>query len=307
MKYLLLILSMSILLSGELEVDGNLKVTGTIQNDSLAQVISNLQAQITALQTQLANMECINNGVIPQGYCDCFGNIVDICGICGGDALSEDECNYIFDIDGNYYESVELGSQLWLAENLRVTRYQNGDTIPEIVENDEWLSTSSGAYSTIYDNQGTHTHIYGLLYNWYAADDERGLCMEGWHVPSNEEWVELEMFLGMSEEEANSNGGQGTDEGSKLAGNSDLWNDGVLENNPEFDTSGFAAVPAGLRYGDGSGEYTERNGVFYGWTSTEGSNNNSKPLGEIHYNYAGINYSVGRRKTYGLSIRCIKD
>ena len=86
---------MSILLSGELEVDGNLKVTGTIQNDSLAQVIANLQAQITALQTQLAQLECINSGNIPTGYCDCYGNVLDACEICNGDGPEENyDCEY---------------------------------------------------------------------------------------------------------------------------------------------------------------------------------------------------------------------
>ena len=73
---------MSILLSAEMEVDGDLKVTGTIQNDSLAQVIANLQAQITALQNQAIQLECINNGVIPEGYCDCNGGIIDACYNC---------------------------------------------------------------------------------------------------------------------------------------------------------------------------------------------------------------------------------
>ena len=93
---------MSILLSAEMEVEGDLKVTGTIQNDSLAQVIANLQAQITALQNQVIQLECINNGNIPAGDCDCFGNVLDVCGDCGGDAISEDECeiNYTLSFDG---------------------------------------------------------------------------------------------------------------------------------------------------------------------------------------------------------------
>ena len=96
---------MSILLSGELEVDGNLKVTGTIEgtikNDSLAQVIANLQAQITALQFQITQMGCINNGIIPEGYCDCDFNVFDACGECGGDALSEEDCiDYVLSFDG---------------------------------------------------------------------------------------------------------------------------------------------------------------------------------------------------------------
>jgi hypothetical protein len=82
MKYLFLILSTSILLPAELEVDGNLKVTGAIQNDSLAQIIAQLEARI-------AQLECTNSGNIPAGYCDCYGNILDICGSCGGSAISD--------------------------------------------------------------------------------------------------------------------------------------------------------------------------------------------------------------------------
>jgi hypothetical protein len=104
MKYLFLILSTSILLPAELEVDGNLKVTGAIQNDSLAQIIAQLEARI-------AQLECTNSGNIPAGYCDCYGNILDICGSCGGSAISEEECS-VADIDGNTYETIEIGNQI---------------------------------------------------------------------------------------------------------------------------------------------------------------------------------------------------
>ena len=129
MTKLLPILLMSILLSGELEVDGDLKVTGTIQNDSLAQVILLQQQQINILLNTIAELElrislleCPNNGIVPTGYCDCFGNVLDVCDICGGDITDEVDCpNYAlsFNGDGNY---VDCGNDesLNITENITV-------------------------------------------------------------------------------------------------------------------------------------------------------------------------------------------
>ena len=117
MTKLLPILLMSILLSAELEVDGDLKVTGTIQNDSLAQVIANLQAQIAALHAKVELLECQHSGIIPSGYCDCNYNVLDACGVCAGNAISYDEC-YVTDIDGNTYEKLFFGDQVWMARYL---------------------------------------------------------------------------------------------------------------------------------------------------------------------------------------------
>ena len=110
----------------------------------------------------------------------------------------------VTDIDGNVYETVVIGNQLWMAENLKVTHYSNGDEIPTGFSDEEWYSNDSwlttGAYA-IFENNSSIAEIYGNLYNWYAVDDERGLCPENFHVPSDDEWKELEMFLGMSQEE----------------------------------------------------------------------------------------------------------
>jgi len=108
-----------------------------------------------------------------------------------------------------------------MAENLKVTNYNNGDEIHNITNGSDWIGLSTGAYGD-YDNNPTNSETFGKLYNWYTVDDDSGVCPEGWHVPSDEEFMELEMYLGMSEEDANSEGYRGTDEGSKLADNSDL-------------------------------------------------------------------------------------
>jgi len=205
---------------------------------------------------------------------------------------------------------LQIGEQLWMAENLKVTHYSDGSEIPNITNNADWdLFLITGAYGD-YDNDPANSETYGRLYNWYAVDDSRGVCPEGWHVPSDEEFMELEMYLGMSEEEANETsfnniGSRGTDEGSKLAGNSDLWLGGDLVNNPAFGTSGFTGLPAGYRYAD-NGAYYGMGGIYGSfWSSSENSSINAwyRLLHCINSNVARYDYS----KQGGLSIRCLGD
>ena len=207
------------------------------------------------------------------------------------------------DYDGNEYETVEIGDQLWMAENLKTTHYNNGDEITHITDNNAWGSYDEGQYG-VYDNNSSNADIYGNLYNWAVVDDSRGVCPENYHVPTDDEYKVLEMYLGMSESEANDTGWRGTNEGSKLAGNADLWNNGNLENNSEFGTSGFNALPAGYRSSNlGSCLSMGTNGYF--WSSSESSSyyawnrklysNNS----DVFRNYYG--------KQYGFSVRCVGD
>ena len=123
--------------------------------------------------------------------------------------------------------------------------------------------------------------------------------MDGWHVPSDDEYKELEIFLGMSESEANDTGWRGTNEGSKLAGNADLWIDGDLENNSEFGTSGFSAFPAGYRE-NSNGNYATMGNNIYLWSSSEYIRMlNCYSSKVIRWNSEDIHM--------GFSIRCIKD
>ncbi|NOZ08942.1 MAG: PEGA domain-containing protein, partial [FCB group bacterium] len=150
------------------------------------------------------------------------------------------------DIDGNSYKTITIGKQEWMAENLKVTHYRNGDPIPTGFSNSEWANLSTGACA-VYNNYPSNAGTYGNLYNRYAVDDDRGVCPDGWHVPTDTEWMELEMTLGMTYEEAHNTGWRGTNEGSQLAGNAELCTDGDLVNNEEFGSSGFTAHPGGYR------------------------------------------------------------
>ena len=216
-----------------------------------------------------------------------------------------DDTIYCTDIDGNVYETVIIGEQIWTTTNLKVTHYRNGDPIPTGYNNSEWSNlddTETGAYA-VYNDQESNADTYGYLYNWYAVDDSRNIAPEGWHIPTDEEWMELEMYLGMSESEANSTGWRGTDEGSQLAGRADLWNSGDLENNANFGTSGFTALPAGYRSSGGYYYHMGDYGCF--WSSTESTSVNAWP--RVLYCYYSVVYRYTDGKENGFTVRVLKD
>ncbi|MBK7713274.1 MAG: fibrobacter succinogenes major paralogous domain-containing protein [Bacteroidales bacterium] len=103
----------------------------------------------------------------------------------------------VYDIDGNVYGIVTIGSQVWMNENLKTTKYNDGFTIPNIADEQEWYVSFNGA-SCDYDNNAINSDIYGKLYNWYtvASTNPKNVCPAGWHVPSDEEWTVLINFLG---------------------------------------------------------------------------------------------------------------
>jgi uncharacterized protein (TIGR02145 family) len=207
----------------------------------------------------------------------------------------------VTDIDGNVYQTVQIGNQIWMAENLKVTHYNNGDEITTGYSNSEWTNLSIGAYA-VYDDDLSNANIYGNLYNWYAVDDSRNIAPEGWHVPSDEDWMELEIHLGMSQQEANDISFRGTDEGSQLADNADLWNDGDLEYNPVFGTTGLAAIPGGARIG-GDADYIDMGNWGDYWSST------TYLWGAWVRNIAYYNSAVHRQicdKHYGFAVRCVR-
>ena len=233
-----------------------------------------------------------------------FVNACDYC-VGGNTGIEEGYCDPVTDIDGNTYQTVAIGDQVWMQENLKVTKYVNGNEIPTGYNNSEWSdlnSTQTGAY-TVYDDNESNADTYGYLYNFYAVDDERGICPDGWHIPTDDEIKELEMYLGMSQEEADYNSWRGTNEGSKLAGRADLWNDNDLDNNPEFGTSGFNFLPGGCRWAS-SGLYSNMGESGFFWSSTEFGD------GAWYRYLMDINSEISRThgsERLGFSVRCVKD
>jgi len=285
----------------ELEVDGDLKVTGNIQAgtiDSLQQIIGELQLQgsaqavlISQLQSQLLQIQQ-SLGLIDCNGVGGGGAIVDNCGVCEGD---NSICEYVIDIDGNIYETVEISEQLWLAENLKVTHYNNGDEIPTGLtpgDNGSWYYSDQGGYA-IYDNNPENADTYGLLYKWYSATDLRGLCPVGFHVPSEYEFNELITYLGG----LNIAGGKLKETGYEH------WESPNLGATNE---SGFTALPAGGHYGQFDID-SDINLIATFW-STEVHNAMSEQGVYMRLPHDGENTIISIEDMHrGFSIRCIQD
>jgi len=144
----------------------------------------------------------------------------------------------VTDIDGNIYKTIKIGEQWWMAENLKVKHYRNGDLIPNVAGPSEWCSLSKGAWCT-YDNKEEFAHKYGYLYNWFAIEDNRNIAPENWHVPNNEEWQVLIDYLGGF-----------FYAGGKMKANGNLKDGTGLWDPPNEDAtneSGFSALPSGGR------------------------------------------------------------
>ena len=231
---------------------------------------------------------------------------LDCAGVEGGDSPDTDNDGICDWNDGDSYETVMIGEQEWMAKNLSVTHYRNGDAIPNVTNNDNWVSLTTGAYCN-FNNKTNNSNIFGKLYNWYAVNDSRNIAPDGWHVPTDDEIKELEIYLGMSPEEADNTGHRGTNEGSKLAGWSNLWAGielSILTEDSEFGVSGFNAVPSGFRF-SGDGFYYDMTDFTGFWSSTEYSSSKAW-YRSLSYDLSGV-FRSDYSKNYGFSIRCLKD
>jgi len=199
----------------------------------------------------------------------------------------------VTDIDGNVYNTLQIGTQCWTQSNLKVSKYRNGDSIPTGLSNSAWENTTSGAYA-IYNNDPVYDGLYGKLYNHYAVTDSRGLCPTGWHVPSDAEWTTLENQLG----------------GSSLAGGAMKstamqptpggWNS---PNTGATNSSGFTALPGGRRSNYGGVPNMSDNG--YWWSSSVSSGSNAW-IRTLSYNFSFI-FRINDIRAHGFSVRCLKN
>ncbi|MDX9858604.1 MAG: FISUMP domain-containing protein [candidate division Zixibacteria bacterium] len=216
------------------------------------------------------------------------------------------DCAYatgtVTDIDGNVYQTIRIGDQWWMAENLKVTHYRNGDPIEHVSEASAWRVLSTGAYCEwINPIVPDYVETYGIVYNAYAVHDSRNLAPEGWHVPSDAEWKQLEMYLGMSQSDADSTGWRGTGEGGKLkeAGLAH-WH---KPNAGGHNGSGFTALAGGFRNRRGIFENFGADAIY--WTST-------RHVGDTTWFHGLSNFRSSIRRLaydprYGYSMRCVRD
>jgi len=213
----------------------------------------------------------------------------------------------VTDYDGNVYNTVQIGNQCWMKENLKVTHYPNGDAIPNITDNNYWGNLADintyDAYCYYNNNANSEADAYGALYtyaaaiadNWQKDNDTQdttggqGICPDGWHLPTDTEWAELEDYLGK-----NIAGGRMKEIGTTH------WN---TPNNDATNLSGFSAFPGGNRnFYNGTFSHLGFNG--YWWSATEsGSGAYSRNL---YYIYTYVN-SYNYDKSYGFSVRCVRD
>ena len=212
-----------------------------------------------------------------------------------------------------YYATTTIGNQVWMRKNLVVYRYRNGDPIPLVTNADKWASLTTGA-RCYYNNYSPDGRAYGILYNWYAVNDSRGLAPEGWHIPSDEEWKEMEKHLGMPQSEADDYGYRGYI-GGKLKG-SGTYNyifspfNWYSPNTDATNSSGFSALPGGTREIDGKPTSyffgIRKSGVWWTSTSVEHSSDPTAWIRSLSYIESSV-FRFPDRKENGNYIRCVKD
>jgi len=199
----------------------------------------------------------------------------------------------ITDIDGNVYTSVTIGTQVWMVENLKTTKYRNGDligtTAPATLEISQ---EATPKYQWAYDDDENNVVTYGRLYTWYAVTDTRNVCPVGWHVPSDAEWTTLTTSLG----------------GEDVAGGK-LKEAGTIHwqapNEAATNESGFTALPGGYRYF--FGDYYHHIGNYgLWWSSTENSTADAY-YRTMFYGFTNVISYLYIYKQSGFSVRCLRD
>jgi len=196
----------------------------------------------------------------------------------------------VTDIDGNVYTTVVIGTRTWMVENLKVTRYRNGDAISNVTDNTAWAGLTTGAYCW-YNNNIANKTPYGALYNWFAVNDPRNIAPAGWHVPSDAEWTTLITYLG----------GESVAGGKMKEAGTTHW---LSPNTDADNSSGFAALPGGYRFGyDGTFDYL---GIVGGYWSSTQNGAFGAWYRSLYYDNASA-YRSDDGKQLGLSVRCVRD
>lgn len=206
---------------------------------------------------------------------------------------SNNVCGDVVDFDGNVYNSITIGTQCWMQQNLNVSHYRNGDIIPQVTDPTEWAAYTTGAWC-YYANNTANGIIYGKLYNWYAVNDPRGLAPEGYHIPTESEWTELVNYLG----------GFNVSGGKLKATGTTYW---FNPNTGATNESNFSALPSGARSSSSTAGFFNIN-LLVGYWSISNYNGNNDEIFTISLSNSSTEVSTyGQYKNQGYSIRCLKD
>lgn len=211
----------------------------------------------------------------------------------------------MMDQDGNMYKTIKIGNQVWMAENLRVTTFRDGSDIPYVSEISSWANSGGSEYS-FYGQDSSNISKFGNLYNWYVLIDTKQISPIGWHVPTDDEWKELEIALGMGSVEADNENSRGVNVGAKLAGGYDYWpnSSGSIRDNNYFGESGFDALPGGVVNYTIKG-FSEGGNKAMFWTRTNLDDTYSW-FRNIEYGNSKVERNV-MDKRFGLSVRLVRD
>ena len=197
------------------------------------------------------------------------------------------ETGTVMDIDGNVYKTVTIGTQVWMAENLKTTKYNDGTAIPLVPDNKAWSNSSTPGYCW-YDNDTSNKSIYGALYNWYVVNTGK-LCPKGWHISTDAEWTTLISYLGGLKVA-----------GDKLKSTIDWKGTDVVE---ASNSSGFSALPGDIRNFNGTFNNVGSHG--YWWSASE-CDANKAWMRRLNYCSSDV-FINSYPKADGMSVRCVMD
>jgi uncharacterized protein (TIGR02145 family) len=200
------------------------------------------------------------------------------------------------DIDGNVYKTVTIGKQVWMKENLKTTKYNDGKAIPLVTDDKTWETLTAPAYCWYKNDAKAYKNAYGALYNWYTVNTNK-LCPKGWHIPADSEWTKLTTYLG----------GESVAGGKLKETGTNHWES---PNTGATNESGFTALPSGYRNFAGAFDIAGSNSIYFRsngcwWSSTEQYDFNAYYI--RLYNALNEVYSSLSDKHFGYSARCLRD
>ena len=289
------------------------KLNGTINANFLSSIVTfeyglttSYGNTTTATQSPvtgntITNISVTISGLIPNTTYHFRVKAVNSMGTSSGSdlAFTTNSSISMIDGDGNIYTSITIGTQVWLKENLKTTKYNDGTLIPNVIDNSKWGALTTGAYCD-YDNTPANSTTYGRLYNWFAVDNNsatkiasnggKNVCPTGWHVPTDVEWTTLTTSLG----------GESVAGGKLKETGTAHW----LSPNGATNETGFTALPGGYRFDIGTCSYVGSRGFW--WSSTEYSTTYAWDR-SMGYSFASVSRSSTDAKRSGISVRCLRD
>ena len=229
------------------------------------------------------------NGLVPNTTYYVRAYATNSVGTAYGNQESFTTAGTVIDIDGNVYNTVTIGSQVWMAENLKTTKYNDGTAIPLVTDSTSWSNLTTPGYCWYNNDEAGYKNVYGALYNWFTVNTGK-LCPIGWHVPTDAEWTTLTDYLG----------GESVAGGKLKETGTTHW---LSPNTGATNETGFTALPGGYRAG--SGYFNHVGSYGHWWSATEGSAGNAWGR-YVGYDNSNV-YGLSDSKQAGFSVRCVKD